>query len=379
MTMRLLLFNLATDVDDPILGFTTRWIHALAQRTASIDVITMRAGRLEVPDNVQVYSVGKELGYSEPCRAVAFYRHLFKIMRQHHIDICFSHMIPIFSTLAAPILKAKGIPLVTWYAHPSLTLTLKLAHYLSNRMVTSVATAYPYRRDKATVVGQGIDISLFTPEQSALPEAPPLILCVGRLSPVKDHPTLLRALHLLRQRWPEPFRAVVLGGPTGVQDEPYVRSLHEQTRTLGLQDIVSFEPPVPIAALLSWYERCSILVNMTPTGSGDKVVWEAMACGRPALAANRGFAETFGEDADRLLFRYGDAADLAERLHWLFSLQESEQLRIRSLLRAQTIRLHSLEGLANRLIDLFQRELGDSPQPRSASRTGATHLEPTKN
>ena len=26
--MRLLLFNLATDADDPILGFTTRWIEA---------------------------------------------------------------------------------------------------------------------------------------------------------------------------------------------------------------------------------------------------------------------------------------------------------------------------------------------------------------
>jgi glycosyltransferase involved in cell wall biosynthesis len=339
----------------------------------------MRAGRLEVPDNVQVYSVGRELGYSEPRRAVAFYRHLFKIVRQHHINICFSHMIPIFSILAAPILKAKGIPLVTWYAHPSLTLTLKLAHYLSDRMVTSVATAYPYKHNKVTVVGQGIDISLFTPERSASPEAPPLILCVGRLSPVKDHPTLLRALHLLRQRWPEPFRAVVLGGPTGVQDQLYMQSLHEQIRSLGLQGLVSFESPVPMAALPSWYERCSVLVNMTPTGSGDKVVWEAMACGRPALVANQGFAETFAEYTDRLLFRHGDAGDLAERLQWLLSLRESERLRIGASLRTQTIRLHSLEGFASRLIDLFQREIGDSAQPGSASKTGVTRLEPTKN
>ena len=67
--MRILLFNLATDADDPLLGFTTRWIGALAERVEFIHVITMRVGRLEMPANVRVYSVGKEKGYSEPRRA----------------------------------------------------------------------------------------------------------------------------------------------------------------------------------------------------------------------------------------------------------------------------------------------------------------------
>ena len=195
--MRLLLFNLATDADDPILGFTTRWIQALAQRVEFIHVITMRAGRIEVPENVRVYSVGKEKGYSKPRRAVEFYRHLFRILRNDRIDVCFSHMIPIFTVLAAPVLKVKRIPIVTWYAHPSLTWVLKLAHHLSDRMVTSVATAYPYRKDKVVVIGQGIDTDLFCPDGTP-PEEPPMILCVGRLSHVKDHPTLIRAAALLR-------------------------------------------------------------------------------------------------------------------------------------------------------------------------------------
>src|SRR5713101_9840351 len=115
--MRLLMFNLAMDTDDPILGFATRWIAALARRVESIQVITMRAGRVEVPENVRVCSVGKERGYSEPRRAVEFYRHLIRVVRTDRIDVCFSHMIPIFTVLAAPIAKARGIPIVTWYAH----------------------------------------------------------------------------------------------------------------------------------------------------------------------------------------------------------------------------------------------------------------------
>jgi glycosyltransferase involved in cell wall biosynthesis len=306
--MRLLLFNLATDADDPILGFTTGWIRALAERVEFIHVITMRTGRLQVPANVRVYSVGKEKGYSEPRRVIEFYRVLFRILREDRIDACFSHMIPIFTVLAAPVLKWARIPIVTWYAHPSLTFTLRLAHHLSTRMVASIATAYPYRRDKLTAIGQGIDIDLFSPEVGVSPEAPPMILCAGRLSPVKDHPTLLKAAWLLRREPNLPFRVLILGGPATSRDEPYALSLHQQVKQLGLEKTVCFEPAVSMDRLPQWYRRCAVNVNMTPTGSGDKVVWEAMACGRPCLVANEGFRETLGNYADSLVYAYGEGS-----------------------------------------------------------------------
>jgi hypothetical protein len=43
--MRLLLFNLATDADDPILGFTTRWICALAERVEFTHVKKVSSSR----------------------------------------------------------------------------------------------------------------------------------------------------------------------------------------------------------------------------------------------------------------------------------------------------------------------------------------------
>ncbi len=354
--MRLLWFNLATDADDPILGFTTRWIEAMARRVEFIHVITMRAGRYELPENVRVYSVGKEKGYSEPRRAVEFYRYLFRVLRKDRIDACFSHMIPIFTVMAAPILKAKGIPIVTWYAHPSLTWTLKLAHHLSDRMVTSLETTYPYRKDKLVVIGQAIDTDLFAPDGTP-PEEPPIILCVGRLSPVKDHPTLLKAAALLRQEWGKPFRVVILGGPAGPQDEPYVRTLHRQVEELGLQDIVSFHPPVPMTELPNWYRRCTVHVNLTPTGSGDKVAWEAMACGRPCLVANEGFREMMGEYAGALLFPYGSAELLVKRLLWLLRLPPDEAQRIGAYLRERVVARHSLDGFAGKIVALLT-ELG---------------------
>ena len=76
----LIVFNLVTDVKHPILGFTTQWIRELAVRVNTIDVITMWAGEIEVPENVRVCSVGRERGWSEPRRLVEFYRHLFRIL-----------------------------------------------------------------------------------------------------------------------------------------------------------------------------------------------------------------------------------------------------------------------------------------------------------
>jgi glycosyltransferase involved in cell wall biosynthesis len=356
--MRLLLFNLVTDLDDPILGFTMRWICALAKRVEFIQVITMRAGRVEVPDNVRVYSVGKEMGYSEPRRAVAFYRHLLHVLRSDKIDVCFSHMMPLFTVLAGPVLKAKGIPIVTWYAHPSLTLRLKLAHYFSDRMVASLATAYPYKHDKLIVVGQGIDTDLFSSDGHLTPDDPPMVLCAGRLSPVKDHPTLLRAVSLLKQQWGKSFQVVILGGPGGPQDEVYVQALHQQVKELELQDSVSFEPPVPMASLPSWYRRCTVHVNLTPSGFGDKVAWEAMACGRPCIVANEGFRETLGEHVIHLLFRYGDGESLAKKLTALLEKSGTEQKRIGLYLRERVTQMHSLNRLAGQLANVFSEVQG---------------------
>lgn len=350
--MRLLLFNLATDAGDPILGFTTDWVRALAARVERVAVITMRAGPADLPANVRVRSVGKEKGYSEPRRLVEFYRHLSAALSDDRVEVCFSHMIPIFTVLAAPVLRARRVPIVTWFAHPQLTWTLRAAHHLSDRMVASLPTAYPYRQDKLVVVGQGIDTNLFAPDGSA-PDDPPLVLCAGRLSPPKDHPALLRAVALLRDSGHPPFRVVLLGGPAAPRDETYVASLHAQVEARGLEGRVTFEPPVPRTSLPAWYRRCAVHVNLTPAGFGDKVAWEAMACARPCLMANPGFRETLGDYADRLMFRHGDAEDLAARLAAVLAMSSEERATVGRYLREQVVRLHSLGRLADRLVDLF--------------------------
>ena len=357
--MNLLWFNLATDLDDPALGFTSGWIRAMAERVEGIDVITMRAGRVDLPDNVRLHSLGKEHGYGVPRRVLAFYMELFRTLRTRRIDACFSHMIPVFTSFAAPILRARRIPVLTWFAHPSVTVPVRLAHHLGDGMVTSLPTTYRYRRNKLTVIGQGIDTDFFSPRPEVADDVP-MILCAGRLSPVKDHPTLLRAAALVRDQIGERFRLVVLGSPARPSDERYVDSLRNVIDELRLETVVALHPAVASEELLDWYRRCTLHVNLTPAGFGDKVALEAMACGRPSLVANEDFRQTLGREVDRLLFPHGDARALSER--WIALLRVSHEARweMGSFLRSQVEELHSLSALMERILTLLE-ELRSQP------------------
>ena len=362
--MNLLVFNLATDAHDPILGFTTLWLNKLAEKVSRIHVITMRSGVLKLRENITVYSLGKEWGYSEPRRAMRFYRFLYQILRSQSIDLCFSHMTPIFTNLAAPILNVLGIPIVTWYAHPSLTNNLKLAHHFSTRMVTSIPTAYPYRPDKLVVVGQGIDTDLFAPLSNRLTnqviandvsEKYSLILAVGRLSPVKDYGTLISAVGHLISQTSHQVKLLIVGNPTNAQDEIYVQSLYTQVQQLNLASVVTFQPAVSMYELPEIYRCCTVYVNLTPTGFGDKVALEAMACGKVCLAANTGFRETLGIYAEQLLFTHANPQDLAQKLVAILSLEEKQRQIMGDYLRQQIIKYHSLDRLIQNLLQLFQQ------------------------
>src|SRR4029077_2823520 len=130
------------DADDPVLGIMTTWVNALAARCEAVDVITMKMGRLAVASNVQVYSMGKEKGYSEVRRAFEFYRILLGLLRQHHYEACFAHIMQVFAGMGAPLFEVYGVPITLWYAHKATGRVLQLAEKLVDHVVTSTAEGF---------------------------------------------------------------------------------------------------------------------------------------------------------------------------------------------------------------------------------------------
>jgi len=299
--MNLLLFNLKTDADDDVLGFTTDWINALAKHFNKVIVITMCTGRIKVAENVRVFSVGKEKGYSEPRRFFEFYRILLYILRTERIDVCFAHMIPLFAVMAWPLLKCWRIPILLWYTHKTVTPLLRLAALTVDQVVTASGESFRIKSSKVRVTGHGIDTERFAPASRESAGTSFTILTVGRLSPIKRVEILLEAVAILQHaELPEMhFTVLIVGGTLVESDIVYAERLKLQAERLGIKELVKFTGSVPFLEVLSCYQKADCFINLSDTDSVDKAVLEAMSCGLPVITSNKAFRGVLGEELGR--------------------------------------------------------------------------------
>lgn len=346
--LRLLLFNLVTDADHQVLGFTTNWINALAPHCAYIDVLTMQAGRLDVADNVRVFSVGREKGYSEPRRVLEFYRLLRRLLDERYYDACFAHMMPLFAVMGAPLLAPKHIPITTWYTHRQRSMTLRLATMVSHRVISAVPSSFPLKTDKLRALGHGIDAVLYAPP-SQVHDQPPRVIQVARLTPIKNQDVLLKAAA------PLDCEVVLVGDTAEGYSTDYREGLKTLTQELGMADRVTFPGQQTPQQVRDWYQRSTVAVNLSPPGLFDKAALEAMACGLPTLVSNEAFASLTGPQHKLLHINAPDDVEgLREHLRTLLALTPLQRQQIGQHLRMGVVAEHSLEPLARKVISVLR-------------------------
>ncbi len=356
--MRVLMLTQTLD-ESGVLGFTRRWAKELARRVERLYCIVLeKREEINNLEGVEVLSLGKERGYkyfTDIHYLANLYRYLSRIEKKGGIEVIFSHMLPVFTIAVFPYAFLKKIPIVQWYTHPCLDIKLKIAHCFARCIVTTLPTTYPYKMNKVKVVGHGIDTEMFSPGPCNKEDFNNLILCVGRISPVKDQATLIRAAGILSRKANINFKVVFIGSPITEKDRVYMENLKELIEKESLKNLVSFRGAVKYGEeLVEWYRRCFFHVNLTPTGSGDKTALESMACGKPTLVANEGFRKTLGKYADQLIFKFHSPEDLAEKMERLFSLSKREQEKLGNFLRERIEKFHSLDRLMEKLKEIFE-------------------------
>ncbi len=312
--MKVLAIVQAWNSNDSVRGFTVRWMEKLSERVEELIVLTLEQREPPKKPNIQVFSLGKE-STPRPGRKwryiLRWHSRMRHILSHYGPDVIFTHMTPIYSVLAAPYTRPRRIPVITWFAHRKVTGTLKLAHCLSDRVLSINESSYPYRKDKFLQLGHGIDTDLFSPACTEI-EDPPLLLSVGRLSPIKDLMTLIEAVLLLRQQGYD-VRCVFVGDAPE-RDRSYAEHVNNEVERLGLGKAVQFAGAMPLEQVVKRYRQCLVHLNCSPTGALDKAALEAMACGKLSVVSNEGFDETLGKWKDQLLFQHGNAGDLTQKL-----------------------------------------------------------------
>jgi glycosyltransferase involved in cell wall biosynthesis len=132
-------------------------------------------------------------------------------------------------------------------------------------------------------VHNGIDLKAF-PVATAEPAVPTLVF-VGRIDPLKDIETLLRAFAEVRVTVPQCRLRIF--GPTPEGGEEYFGRCLELAGKLGLQDgSTTFEGP--ISPTVKAYHAGHVLVLTSISEGLPYVVLEAMASGRPVVATDVG-------------------------------------------------------------------------------------------
>lgn len=347
----LLIITQKVDENDDLLGFFIGWIREFSKKFENVFVITLAKGSYKLPSNVFVYSLGKEHNSSKIARWFNFYKLLFKLVPKS--NGIFAHMSPIFVVASWPVAKLFRCRVVLWYLHRSVTLKLRLALLLSDNIVTAAKESLRIKSSKIIEVGHGINVAFFRNEKSWQEKSRVNILSVGRISPIKNLETLIRAASIMSKN-KIPIKIDIIGRPIMDKDKKYLSDLKQLAEDLQLQNIVNFIGFVPYSNIADFYKRGDIAVNLAPRGGVDKAVLEAMASGLLVLAANETLVPYFGEYREDLVFKYDDPKDLADKISNLISLQPGDKKEISDFLIGSVEQNHNLVNTIQRISDLLK-------------------------
>ncbi len=226
--------------------------------------------------------------------------------------------------LTAQLGPATEMPLMTRLA--AATYERSVGRYVVRRATRVLAVSNTVREhmirlgadpSRVHVVENGVDHERFAAPPLS-PEQDPLILSIGRIVDNKGPQLLVEAAKLLAAQG----RTIKVGF---LGDGPLRERLALDVASAGLSDHVQFHGQV--RDVESWMKKAAIVVRPSYTEGLPLAVLEAMSAGRcnvvSDISPNR---ELIQHDVNGLVFRTGDAADLAGQLSRAVS---DEDLRVR--------------------------------------------------
>lgn len=155
-------------------------------------------------------------------------------------------------------------------------------------------------------VSPGASLQVFKPgprqaarERLGIPADAVVLMFAGRVQPLKGPDVVLAAAARLLADEPalrERLLIVMIGGPSGSASRADPDRMRELAGSLGILDVVRFEPPCPQTELADWYRAATLVLTPSHSESFGLVALEAQACGTPVVAAAVGGLRTAVKD-----------------------------------------------------------------------------------
>ena len=349
--MKLLIITQSVDKNDENLGAFYYWWEKMAQHVDRLTIIASKVGAHHLPTNVAVYSLGKEQGRDWIGRIWKF----VELFSDHYArsDAVLFHQIPEFVLAAAPFLLGRKRIAALWYAHGSVSRRLRWAERLADHIFTSSELGFRISSKKVFHLGQAINTDLFYPVTSNPVTNHQLpvtgnglrLITVGRISPVKHYETIINALAILRSQWGRSWTLSIVGGPITPGDYAYTEKIKGVIREKGLENQIHFYGQRPYSEIAETLREHDLFLNVSRTGSLDKAVLEAMACGLTVITSNEAYRTVL---PPTYFLEQISPEFLAARIKSL-----ADEPRPNTALREIVLRDHALEQTVDRLFTLL--------------------------
>ncbi len=345
---RLLVITQKVDEQDQLLGFFIEWLRRLGAKTF-LSVLCLEKGLYKLP-GISVKSLGKEKRNSKLAQGWNFFRYIIKKSDQY--DTVFVHMNPIWAVLGGWYWRLMDKKIIFWYTSGGVTTKLKLAEKFADTIFTASKESFRLFSKKVVVTGHGIDTELFKPDflRSNLKEGISRfdlgeikILSVGRISPVKNYEIFIDAAKILKDKGLK-FLVTVIGEAPLEKDKNYDKNLKSKIKNLKLEDNFIFLGKVNHKNLPTYYQSHDVFVHLSKTGSLDKTILEAMACGMNVLSSNDAARSFLPQDS---VFNEDNALELADKI------EKISHKNVDGQLRQYVIDNHNLDKLIDKISGLI--------------------------
>jgi len=249
-----------------------------SKQVEQLTVICLEEGEHDLPENVNVLSLGKEHNTSRIKRVLLLAKYV--IGKRQDYDTVLVHMNPVYVVLFGWYWKLAKKPISLWYMHRCVDMKLRIAEKFVERIFTGSEHSLRLNTDKKIVTGHGIDTTYFLSDVSKKSNTP-YVLTVGRISPAKQTMEIIRAMR-------DVLDAVlhIVGDAVTKIDKKYLVECKKFVEDNNLQERIIFHGAVPHNETRDFYQQATMFVNISKTGSLDKVLLEALACEAVVVTSN---------------------------------------------------------------------------------------------
>jgi len=343
--MKLLIITQKVDVEDDILGFFHHWIEKISQRFDFVNVICLWQGKYFLPQNVKVFSLGKETGKLKIKYIFRFYKYIWRLRKDY--DAVFVHMNPVYVVLGGIFWKIWNKKIFLWYNHQIGTAITRIGIRLADKVFYTSPFSFASKFKKSKIMPAGIDTEIFK-RNDKIQKIPNSILYLGRISPIKNLGVLIGAVKLLDKEGKD-FILNIVGEP-GEKDLEYFKGIKNLSKNLEAKGKIKFLGKIPNYMTPVVYNQNEIFINLSPAGSFDKTILEAMACQNIVIVSNKSFQ---GILSDYLIFEEKTPEDLKNKILNIFNMKKEENENLGRELRQYTVQNHNLDNLIEKTLQPF--------------------------